>query len=121
MTSEPTAVAWARSAAGAAADKKATEIVALDVSGVLPIADVFLICSAANQRQAAAIADEIEVRVKQAGASPPRQEGRREGKWILMDFGDLVAHIQLEEERALYGLERLWRDCPALDLAAAAV
>ncbi|MDP4014355.1 MAG: ribosome silencing factor [Candidatus Nanopelagicales bacterium] len=121
MSCQANAVEWARIAASAAADKKATDIVALDVSGVFAITDVFLICSAVNQRQVAAVVDEIEFRLKQAGAAPPRREGQQEGRWVLLDFGDIVAHVQLREERELYGLERLWRDCPALDVAAAAV
>ncbi len=119
MTASATAVEWARAAAAAAADKKAADIVAFDVSDVLFIADVFLICSGANLRQVAAIVDEIEVRTKQAGAPPPRKEGRQGARWVLVDFGDLVVHVQLEEERATYGLERLWHDRPTIDLAEA--
>lgn len=117
MTSGATAVSWARVAAAAAADKKATDVVAVDVSEVLVITDVFLVCSASNARQVAAVVDEIELRLKRVGAPVPRREGQRECRWVLLDFIDLVVHVQLEEERLVYGLERLWRDCPRVDLA----
>ncbi|MFN8125582.1 MAG: ribosome silencing factor [Candidatus Nanopelagicales bacterium] len=103
-------------AAAAAADKKATDIVAFDVSDVLYITDVFLICSGSNSRQVAAIVDEVETRVKQAGAPAAHKEGEHEGRWVLIDFGDLVVHVQLEEERVNYGLERLWHDRPQVAL-----
>lgn len=117
MTASTSAADWARIAAAAAADKKASDIVAFDVSEVLFITDVFLICSGSNPRQVAAIVDAVEAAVKQAGAPSSRKEGAAEGRWVLIDFGDLVVHVQLEEERAVYGLERLWHDRPQLDLA----
>lgn len=116
MTATTDAAEWARIAAAAAADKKAGDIVAFDVSDVLFITDVFLICSGSNPRQVAAIVDEIEVRVKQAGAPSAHKEGADEGRWVLIDFGDLVVHVQLEEERVTYGLERLWHDRPQIAL-----
>ena len=117
MTATPTAVELARVAAAAAADKKATDLVAFDVSDVLFITDVFLICSGGNPRQVAAIVDEVERQVKQAGGESPRIEGAGESRWVLVDFGDLVVHVQLEDERVVYDLERLWHDRPLVDLA----
>ena len=117
MTATPTAVELARVAAAAAVDKKATDLVAFDVSDVLFITNVFLICSGSNPRQVAAIVDEVERRVKQAGGESPRIEGAGESRWVLVDFGDLVVHVQLEDERVVYDLERLWHDRPLVDLA----
>lgn len=111
------ALEWARVAAAAAADKKAADIVAFDVSEVLVITDVFLLCTATNPRQVAAVVDEVERRVKLAGATTARREGDRDGGWVLLDFIDLVVHIQLPEARVLYDLERLWRDQPRVDLS----
>jgi ribosome-associated protein len=103
-------------AANAAVDKKATDVVAIDVSAVLVITDVFVVCSGANPRHTAAIVDEVERKVRQAGGPPARREGQRDASWVLLDFTDIVVHVQLEQERENYGLERLWRDCPRLDL-----
>lgn len=116
MTASHDAITWARVAAEAAADKLATDIVAFDVSDVLVITDVFLICSGNNPRQVAAIVDEIATRVKVAGAPRCRIEGQQQARWVLLDFVDLVVHVQLVEERVVYDLERLWHDCPKLDL-----
>lgn len=104
----------------AADDKQAFDPVALDVSVVLPFADAFLILSGRNERQVKAIADAVEERMLEQGAKRLRREGAGEGRWILLDFGDLVVHVFHEEERLYYSLERLWRDCPVipLDLAA---
>jgi len=104
-------------AAAAAADKLARDIVAYDVSDQLVITDAFLLCSAPNDRQVRAIVDEVEERLlRQAGAKPVRREGERDGRWVLLDYVDLVVHIQHEEERSYYGLERLWKDCPEIAL-----
>jgi ribosome-associated protein len=116
MTAEPIAVEWAQIAAAAAAEKKATDIVAFDVSDVLVITDVFVVCTAANQPQLTAIMGEVEKRLKEAGAEPVRREGQRQGSWMLLDFIDLVVHVQLPEARSMYDLERLWRDRPQLEL-----
>ncbi len=103
--------------AGAAANEKsATDIVAIDVSNHLYLTDIFLICSVANQPQMNAVKDEIERRLIDIGAKTIRREGEREGRWVLMDYGDIVVHIQHEEERAFYSLERLWSDCPVVKL-----
>jgi ribosome-associated protein len=111
------ATQWARTAAAAAADKKAEDIVAFDVSGVLVITDAFLVCTAGNPRQVAAVVDEVERRLKAAGAQSVRREGQREGGWVLLDFIDLVVHVQSPEARTMYDLERLWRDQPQIDLS----
>jgi ribosome-associated protein len=120
VTATAEATAWARAAAAAASDKLAADVVAFDVSDVLYITDIFLICSGANARQVAAIVDEVEMRVKHAGAPEARMEGEREARWVLIDFGQLVVHVQLAEERVVYDLERLWHDCPQVDLTGVA-
>jgi ribosome-associated protein len=86
------------------------------VSEQLVITDVFLLCSAANDRQVRAIVDEVEDRLRKAGARPVRREGEREGRWVLLDYLDIVVHVQHAEERTFYGLERLWKDCPRIEL-----
>ena len=116
MTATARAVVLARIAAEAAADKLAADIIAYDVSEQLVITDVFLLCSAANDRQIRAVVDEIEDKMRQAGARPVRTEGEREGRWVLLDYLDIVIHIQQAEERVYYALERLWKDCPRLPL-----
>jgi ribosome-associated protein len=107
-----------RSAAEAASDKLASDIVAFDVSEQLVITDAFLVCSAPNDRQVKAIVDEIEDRLLRIGAKPVRREGERDGRWVLLDYADIVVHVQHDEERTFYGLERLWRDCPLITLPA---
>jgi ribosome-associated protein len=104
-------------AADAAAEKLAENIIAYDVSEQLIITDAFLLCSAANDRQVRAIVDEIEKRLREdADAKPIRREGEREGRWVLLDYADIIVHIQHEEDRVYYALERLWKDCPELPL-----
>ncbi|MGO4105694.1 ribosome silencing factor [Leifsonia sp. YAF41] len=103
--------------AAAAADSKAGEdLVAIDVSEPLPLADIFLIVTGRSERNVVAIAGEIEDKLIEAGHKPLRREGRAEGRWILVDFGDLVVHVFHEEERVYYGLERLWKDCPVVPI-----
>jgi ribosome-associated protein len=103
--------------AATAADSKAGEdLVALDVSNPLPLADVFLLVTGRSERNVVAIAGEIEDKLIEAGYKPLRREGRAEGRWILIDFGDLVVHVFHEEERVYYGLERLWKDCPVIPI-----
>lgn len=97
-------------AAEAAADKLAEDIVALDVSETLVITDVFLLCSAANDRQVKAIVDAVEEALDKIDVDPVRREGEREGRWVLLDYVDIVVHVQHSEERSYYGLERLWKD-----------
>jgi ribosome-associated protein len=103
-------------AALAADSKQAEDLVALDVSGPLPLTDIFLLATGRNERNVQSIASEIEDRLNQAGVKTLRREGRAEGRWILLDFGDLVAHVFHEEDRMYYSLDRLWKDCPALPL-----
>ena len=101
-------------AAQAAADKLASDILLLDVSEQLVITDVFLLASAPNDRQVKAVVDEIEDRLRELGAKPVRREGAQEARWVLLDFADIVVHVQHEEERVFYALERLWKDCPVI-------
>ena len=107
-------------AAAAAADKKAHEVVVLDVSDQLVITDCFVIASAPNERQVGAIVDSVEEKMRAAGTKPVRREGAREGRWVLLDFVDIVVHVQHSEERVFYALERLWKDCPFLPFVDAA-
>ena len=116
MTATDRALDLARAAAAAAADKLATTIVGIDVSEHLALTDVFVIVSAESERQVGAIVDEIEDVLRDLKSKPLRREGQREGRWVLIDFGDIVVHVQHDEERAFYELERLWKDCPAIDL-----
>ena len=116
MTASTRATELATAAALAAADKLATDVVALDVSNQLVITDVFLLASAPNDRQVRSIVEAVEERLSGLGAKPTRREGEREGRWVLLDFGVLVVHVQHAEEREYYALERLWRDCPLIDL-----
>lgn len=116
MTATDRAIELTRAAAAAAADKQAADIIAFDVSEQLAITDVFLLCSASNQPQMNAVKDAIEERLLEIGAKTIRREGQRESRWILMDYGDIVVHVQHAEERAFYALERLWSDCPTIDL-----
>lgn len=102
----------------AADSKSATAPVALEVGELFPLADVFLIVSGAVERNVQAISDEIEDRVNAAGVRTIRREGRQGGRWVLLDFGDLIVHVFHQEEREFYGLERLWKDCPVIDTAA---
>ncbi len=116
MTATDRALTLARAAAAAADDKLAATIVGLDVSGQLPLTDIFVIISAGNERQVGAIVDEVEERVRLAGAKVIRREGTREARWVLLDFGDIIVHVQHADELHFYDLERLWRDCPEVDL-----
>ena len=103
-------------AALAADSKQADDLVALDVSGPLPLTDVFLIASGRNERNVVSIAAEIDDKLIESGSKPLRREGRSEGRWVLMDFGDLVVHVFHQEDRMYYSLERLWKDCPVIPL-----
>lgn len=108
-------------AAQAADDKGGIDQIALDVSGPLPLTDIFLIITGRNERNVVAIAGEIEDRLIAAGTKPLRREGRAEGRWVLLDFGDLIVHVFHEEERMYYDLERLWKDCPVVPITLAEV
>jgi len=101
--------------AAAAADSKSGEdLVALDVSDPLPLADIFLLVTGRSERNVIAIAGEVEDALNEAGSRTLRREGRSDGRWILLDFGDLVVHVFHQEDRQYYALERLWKDCPVV-------
>ena len=118
MTATDRATELVTIAARAASDKLANDIIAFDVSDQLVITDAFVLCSAPNDRQVKSIVDEIEEKLREVGARPIRREGERDGRWVLIDYGEIVVHVQHEEERSFYALERLWRDCPLIDLPA---
>ncbi len=103
-------------AAHAAADKKASDVVVLDVSEQLVITDAFVIASASNERLVGAIVDNVEEKLREQGHKPVRREGAREGRWVLLDYMDIIVHIQHEDDRLFYALERLWKDCPQIEL-----
>jgi ribosome-associated protein len=116
VTASDHALALATVAARAASGKLAGDVVAIDVSDHLVITDVFVLASAPNDRQVKAIVESVEVALNAVGVKPIRREGERDGRWVLLDFGELVVHVQHAEERTYYSLERLWRDCPAVPL-----
>ena len=118
MTATDRAVELVHAAARAASDKLGTDLLAFDVSEQLAITDAFLLASGSNDRQVKAIVDEIEDKLREIGAKPVRREGERDGRWVLIDYGEIVVHVQHEEEREFYALERLWRDCPLIALPA---
>jgi ribosome-associated protein len=114
MTAAPEAIEMATVVARAAASKLADDVVVIDVSEQLVITDCFVIASASNERQVNAIVDEVEDKMREAGHKPARREGTREGRWTLLDYVDIVVHIQHQDERDFYALDRLWRDCPVV-------
>jgi ribosome-associated protein len=114
MTAAPEALEMAGVAARAAVSKLADDVVVIDVSEQLVITDCFVIASASNERQVNAIVDEVEDKMREAGHKPARREGTREGRWTLLDYVDIVVHIQHQDERDFYALDRLWRDCPVV-------
>ena len=115
MTASAEAIRMAEFAARAAASKLAEDVVVIDVSGQLVITDLFVIALASNERQVNAIVDEVEEKMRLAGYKPARREGTREGRWVLLDYVDIVVHIQHQDERNFYALDRLWRDCPLVE------
>lgn len=116
MTASPHAVELTIAAARAAAEKKAEQIIALDVSERLVLTDAFLVASGTNERQVRAIVDGIEESLHALGVKAARREGVSQARWVLLDFGEIVVHVQHEEDREFYALERLWRDCPVIEL-----
>ncbi|MBO0840313.1 MAG: ribosome silencing factor [Sciscionella sp.] len=116
MTATEKARDLALIAARAAAAKLAHDVLVLDVSDRLVITDCFVIASAPNERQVGAIVDGIEEGLRAIDAKPVRREGAREGRWVLLDYVDVVIHVQHNEERTFYALERLWKDCPRIDV-----
>ena len=121
MTASARSVELAEAAVVAAADKLASDLMILDVSDQLVITDCFVLASAPNDRQVRAVVDAIEEALLALGAKPVRREGEREGRWVLLDYLDIVVHVQHSEERSYYALERLWKDCPSLPLPAGAM
>ncbi|MFE6647195.1 ribosome silencing factor [Nocardioides sp. NPDC057772] len=118
MTATEHAIELTITAARAASEKKAAHIMAFDVSDQLAITDAFVLASAPNERQVQSIVDEVELKLRDLGSKPLRREGHKEGRWVLLDYGEIVVHVQHEEERQFYALERLWRDCPSISLPA---
>ena len=118
MTATDHAIELVHAAARAASDKLAENILSFDVSEQLVITDAFLICSATNERQVKSVVDEIEEKLREVGVKPVRREVERDGRWVLIDYGEIVVHVQHSEEREFYSLERLWRDCPVIPLPA---
>jgi ribosome-associated protein len=119
MTASEHALELLQIAAAAADSKGAEDLVALDVSEPLPFADIFLLATGSSERNVTAVAREIEDKLNEAGVRTLRREGATEGRWVLLDFGDLVVHVFHQEDRAYYALERLWKDCPVVPIAEA--
>jgi ribosome-associated protein len=116
VTATDHALELTQTAATAAVDKLGQDLVAYDVSDQLAISDVFLVVTASNERQVGAVVDGIEEALRRHDARPVRREGDRQLRWVLLDYLDLVVHVQHTEERRFYALERLWRDCPRIRL-----
>ncbi|WP_336646307.1 ribosome silencing factor [Microbacterium sp. USHLN186] len=116
MQAPESAVEMLQIAARAADSKGGEDLIALNVSEPLPLVDIFLLVTGNSERNVAAIADEIEDKLLEAGHKRVRREGRAESRWVLLDFGDLVVHVFHAEERVYYSLERLWKDCPVIPL-----
>lgn len=116
MTADERARHLAVVAAKAAADRKGEDIVALDVSDRLALTDVFVVVSGRNERQVGGIVDAVEEALHREGAKVRRKEGQSLARWVLLDFGDIIVHVQHAEDRVYYALERLWKDCPVLEL-----
>ena len=113
----PSAADMLQIATDAARSKGGEDLLALNVSEPLPLVDIFLLVTGNSERNVAAIADEVEDKMIEAGYKRVRREGRSEARWVLLDFGDLIVHVFHEEERTYYGLERLWKDCPVVPIA----
>lgn len=109
--SREAAVAAARSASA----KQAEDVAILDVHGLIVITDFFVIASGETDRQVRTIVEEVEKTLRELGRKPVRREGETEGRWVLLDYVDVVVHVFAEEEREYYDLERLWRDAPRVD------
>ena len=106
----------AETAALAADEKLATNIAAIDVSDVLAITEVFVLASADTERQVGSIVEEVEDELTKKGFEPKRREGNRENRWVLLDYGPIVVHVQRNDQREFYGLDRLYHDCPLLEI-----
>ena len=116
MSATPDAIELARQSTELGAERKAEQIIAIDVSERLALTDVFLIVSGANDRQVRSIVDAVDEAMLKAGAKRKMREGFDEARWVLIDYGDIVVHVQQTEDREFYSLERLWRDCPLIGL-----
>lgn len=116
MAATDRAIELARAAAVAADETLATDLLGLDVRDLTPISDVFVLATGRTERQVTAIAREIQDALLDLGAKPINREGLEEGRWVLLDFNEIVVHVFHEEERSFYLLERLWHDCPVVDL-----
>lgn len=114
MTASQISIDQATIAAKAADEKLGTNIAVIDVSNVMAITDIFVIASADNERQVASIVEEVEAELTDAGVEPKRREGNRENRWVLLDYGNFVVHVQRDAERDFYGLDRLYADCPVI-------
>ncbi len=112
----PGARRTAQRAARAALDKKAADLMMLDVRGVSTVTDYFLVCSGKSTTHVRSIADAIRVELKADGVRPLHAEGRAESGWVLLDYGDVLVHVFLEDTRAYYALERLWGDAPSVPI-----
>ncbi len=117
MAASEESLEWARTAARAAAELKPTTIAAIDVSERLVLTEVFLVVSGSSDRQVRSLVDAIDEALLKAGVRRKRREGFDEGHWVLVDYGDLVVHVQQDEDREFYALERLWADCPSIGLS----
>lgn len=111
---DPTSAELANMAAGAIDDKKGTDIAILDVSDLLQIVDAFVIATGSNRRQVQTLAESVDEQLREMGRRPIRQEGKTEGEWVLLDYGDVVVHLFQPEARDYYSLERLWGDAPKI-------
>ena len=118
MSATPYAIELAHAAAHAASQKKASDIIAIDVSQRLALTDVFLVISAGNERQVMAVVDAVEEALHKAGAKRRMREGYSQAHWVLLDYNDIVVHVQRDEDREFYAMERLWKDCPRIELPA---
>lgn len=116
MAASEESLEWARIAARAAAELKATTVAAIDVSERLVLTEVFLVVSGSTDRQVRSLVDAVDEALLKAGVRRKRREGFDEGHWVLVDYGDLVVHVQQDEDREFYALERLWADCPSIAL-----
>lgn len=116
MAASEHAQALVRAAAAAADEVKAEDLVALDVTSRMPLTDIFFIASGNSERQVVAIAEAVEKALHEQGVKALRREGLREGRWALLDFNDIIVHVMHQEDRAYYELERLWKDCPVVEL-----
>ncbi len=118
MSASAQAIALTHKAVRAAAAVKAEDLLAIDVSRHLPFADVFVLASGSSERQVLAIAERVEEELSKAGDRVVRKEGTRQGRWVLLDFNEIIVHVLHQDERAFYALERLWKDGPIVPLPA---